>query len=101
MCTHREDFGLSDYGLRIVHNGALLESDSLSEGGLPNVTRREPGPCTRFTNLSVIVVEAEAGDWVVQLVDEADRPVGPPAQFELSADEDTRELYVRYRLDSE
>jgi hypothetical protein len=47
--------------------------------------------------MNVIFVEAQAGTWQVQLVDANDTPVGPPAQFELSADEATRELYVRYR----
>lgn len=94
-------FGLEDYGLRIVHNGAELASESRSTGGLPDVTREEPGPYTRFTNLNVIVVEAQAGNWIIQLVNADGTPVGPAAEFELTAGEDTRELYVRYRLDTE
>lgn len=93
-------FGLGDYGMRITNNGVRLESKSLSKAGLPQVTRKEPGPYTRFTNLNVVIVEAQAGDWEIQLVDENDRPVGPPATFTLTADEETRELYVRYRLDT-
>jgi hypothetical protein len=46
--------------------------------------------------MSVIFVEAQAGTWQVQLVDRSGTPMGPPATFELSADEVTRELYVRY-----
>jgi hypothetical protein len=94
-------FGLPDYGLRIIHNGALLESESLSKEGLPATTRSVPGPYTRFTNLSVIIVEAEAGDWVLQLEDDAGQPVGPPATFTIDAGEETRELYLRYRLEDE
>lgn len=91
-------FGLGDYSLRIRHNGALLDTDAVSTAGLPDVTRRTPGPYTRFTNLTVIVVEAQAGEWVVQLVDQNGTPVGEAAEFTLTADEKTRELYVRYRL---
>lgn len=94
-------FGLADYGLRITHNGARRDSDSLSEGGLPRVTRQEPGPYSRFTNLSEIVVEAEAGKWIIQLVDADDQPVGPAAEFDLAAGENTRELYVRYRWEAD
>jgi hypothetical protein len=90
-------FGLDGYGLRILHNGASLATDARSSGGLPELTRTEPGPYTRFTNMNVIIVEPQAGDWIVQLVDAEGRPAGPPAQFQLSADEETRELYVRYR----
>jgi hypothetical protein len=93
------NFGLGDYGMRITNNGVRLESESLSKAGLPQVTRKGPGPYTRFTNLNVIIVEAQAGDWEIQLVDENDRPVGPPAEFTLTPDEETREFYVRYRLD--
>ena len=90
-------FGLADYRLRIVHNGATLSAEAASEDGLPELTRREPGPYSRFTNMNVIIVEAQAGEWIVQLVDSDGRPMGPPATFDLTADEDTRELYVRYR----
>lgn len=90
-------FALEGYSLRVTHNGADLPVDQVSSGGLPDVTRTEPGPYSRFTNMNVIFVEAQAGSWVVQLVDAGGTPVGPPAEFELTADEETRELYVRYR----
>jgi hypothetical protein len=89
---------LEGYTLRVTHNGAELPVDQASRGGLPDLTRTEPGPFTRFTNLDLIFVEAQAGTWVVQLLDGDGVPVGPPATFELSADEETRELYVRYRF---
>ncbi len=92
-----DQLGLGSYGLRILHNGAVMETNAVSTAGLPKATRNEPGPYTRFTNLSEIVVEAQAGEWTVQLVDGAGTPVGPAAEFTLTADEDTRELYVRYR----
>jgi hypothetical protein len=90
-------FGLEGYSLRVLHNGAELAVDKVSTGGLPGLTRGEPSPYTRFTNMNVIFVEAQAGTWLAQLVDSAGVPVGPAAQFELTADEVTRELYVRYR----
>jgi hypothetical protein len=92
----RDGFGLEGYSLRVLHNGAELAVDKVSAGGLPGLTRGDPSPYTRFTNMNVIFVEPQAGTWFAQLVDSNGVPVGPPAQFELSADEDTRELYVRY-----
>jgi hypothetical protein len=93
----RNGFPLGGYSLRVLHNGAELEVDKVSTDGLPGLTRGEPSPYTRFTNMNVIFVEAQAGTWQVQLVDSAGNPVGPAAQFELTANENTRELYVRYR----
>lgn len=90
-------FGLPGYSLRVVHNGAQLPVDQISQGGLPAVTREGPSPYARFTNMNAIFVEAQAGTWTVQLVDETGTPVGPPAEFNLTDDEATRELYVRYR----
>jgi hypothetical protein len=92
-----DGFALEGYSLRVLHNGAELPVDKLSTGGVPGVTRGEPSPYTRFTNMNVIFVEAQAGSWQVQLIDSNGTPVGPEAEFELSADEETRELYVRYR----
>lgn len=93
-----EGFGLADYSLRVLHNGAALPVDKLSVGGLPGLTRGDPGPYTRFTNMNVIFVEAQAGTWQAQLIDRNGTPVGPAATFELNADEVTRELYVRYKM---
>ena len=47
--------------------------------------------------MNVIFVEAQAGEWTVQLVDERGDRVGPIAQFQLTDEEATREIYVRYR----
>ena len=89
--------GLSGYSLRVTHNGAALPVDQVSTAGLPGLTRGEPSPYTRFTNMNVIFVEAQAGTWTATLVDAQGAAVGPPAEFQLTADEETRELYVRYR----
>lgn len=90
-------YGLPGYTLQVTHNGVSLTVDEVSSGGVPEQTRAEPGPYTRFANMSVVFVEPQAGRWDMQLLDPARTPVGPPVTFELTADERTRELYVRYR----
>jgi hypothetical protein len=92
------DLGLEGYSLRVLHNGSERTVDESTTAGVPRATRENPGPFTRFTNLDVIFVEPQAGTWEVQLLDPGGVPAGPPATFELTADEQTRELYVRYRL---
>ena len=89
-------FGLADYSLRVEHNGAALVVDEVSSAGLPAQTREDVSPHTRFTNFNVVFVEPQAGSWRVQLLDPQGQPAGPEANFELTADENTRELYVRY-----
>lgn len=90
-------YGLPGYTLQVTHNGAPLTVDEVSTGGIPEQTRTEPGPYTRFANMSVVFVEPQAGRWDIQLLDPTHTPVGPPVTFDLTADERTRELYVRYR----
>ena len=89
--------GLPGYSLSVLHNGTPLTVDEVSAGGLPDQTRKDPSPYTRFTNLNVLFVEPQTGTWAVQLVDQKRTPVGPAAEFKLDADERTRELYVRYK----
>ncbi len=91
------EFGLQGYSLRVLHNGVEMEVDDASVGGVPQQTRPGPGEYTRFTNLDVIFVTEQEGEWRIQLLDANDVPAGPPAIFALTADETTRELYVRYR----
>jgi hypothetical protein len=90
-------YGLADYTLQVLHNGTPLTVEEVSTGGIPEQTRNEPGPYTRFFNMSVVFVEPQTGRWEVQLLDPQRTPVGPPAAFDLTADERTRELYVRYQ----
>ena len=92
------DLGLGDYSLRVLHNGTPRSIEERTAAGVPRTTRDNPGPFTRFTNLDVIFVEPQAGTWEVQLLDPSGTPAGPPATFELTPDEQTRELYVRYRV---
>lgn len=90
------ELGLGGYSLRVEHDGAMLVVDEASSAGLPSVTREEPSPYTRFTNFNVVFVEPQAGVWRIQLLNPQGEVVGPEAVFELTADEITRELYVRY-----
>ncbi len=92
-----DDPALPGFSLRILHNGDELEVEEESQDGLPEQTRTEPGPYTRFSNFSVIFVEPQAGEWRIQPVDAAGVVIGPEAIFTLTADEETRELYVRYQ----
>lgn len=90
--------GLGGYRLRVTHNDADLVVDAVSADGVPKTTSDKPGPYTRFTNMNAVFVESQSGRWEVQLLDPNGAPVGPVADFDLTADENTRELYVRYRL---
>lgn len=90
------ELGLGGYSLRVEHLGSALVVDEVSFAGLPEQTREGISPFTRFTNFSVVFVEPQAGEWRVQLLDPQGQPAGPTAIFELTADENTRELYVRY-----
>lgn len=90
------ELGLGGYSLRVEHLGSALVVDEVSFAGLPEQTREDVSPFTRFTNFSVVFVEPQAGEWRIQLLDPQGQPAGPVAIFELSADENMRELYVRY-----
>ena len=91
-----EELGLDDYSLRVARNGVPLTVENVTAAGLPTSTRAEPGPYTRFTNFNVIFVEPQAGEWRIEPIDSQGNLVGPEAIFNLTADEATRELYVRY-----
>ncbi|MCB0024408.1 MAG: hypothetical protein M9936_20365 [Caldilinea sp.] len=91
-----DEFGLGGYSLSVQHNGSQLVVDEVSTAGLPEQTRTDMGPYTRFTNFNVVFVEPQAGEWRIQLLDPQGVPAGTEAIFNLSADENTRELYVRY-----
>jgi len=91
-----EELGLGNYSLKVQHNGMPLVVDELSTAGLPEQTRTDMDPYTRFTNFNVVFVEPQAGEWRIQLVDPQGVLAGTEAIFTLTADENTRELYVRY-----
>lgn len=92
------ELGLEGYTLSVLHQGAPLVVEEVSTAGFPAQTRENADdPYNRFTNLSVIFVEPQVGEWLVQLLDPQGAPAGPEALFTLTEDENTRELYVRYR----
>jgi len=91
------EYGLGGYTVQVLHNGTPLTVDEESVAGAPEQTRDGPSPFTRFANMSIVFVEPQAGRWEIQLLDESRATVGPPVTFDLTADERTRELYVRYR----
>ncbi len=91
------EFGLEGYTLGVTHLDTPLVVEEQSQAGIPAVTREDTSPYSRFTNLSAIFVEPQAGEWRVQLLDPQGAPAGPEAVFTLTEDENTRELYVRYR----
>lgn len=90
--------GVPGFTMQVFHNGQLLPVEDETAAGLPEQTRDEPGPYTRFTNLSAVFVGPQEGEWIVQLVDRGGVPQGPPVIFNLTADDLQRELYVRYQL---
>ena len=92
------EFGLRGYSLAVHHNDEPLVVDAITDAGLPGQTRAGPSQYTRFTNMSAIFVGPQTGLWEVQLIDERGAIVGPATSFELTADEITREIYVRYKL---
>lgn len=92
------EFGLPSFTLAVKHNETPLLVDTVSESGLPQQTRSGPSAFTRFTNMNLIFVERQVGRWEIQLIDQSGAIVGPPAIFDLTADEITRELYLRYKL---
>lgn len=92
------ELGLEGYTLSVLHQGTPLVVEGTSTAGLPSVTTEDPNsPYARFTNFSVIFVEPQAGDWLVQLLDPQGQPAGPETLFTMTEGENTRELYVRYR----
>lgn len=96
-----DTLGLPGYTLQVLHNGESLVVDEETAGGVPEQTRQEASPYTRFANMSVVFVEPQAGRWELQLIDSTRTPVGPLVTFDLTADEQTRELYIRYRQQEE
>lgn len=90
-------FALPDYSLTVKHDGAELPVEAISTAGLPEQTRAEPSPHTRFTNMNSIFIEPQGGIWEIQLIARDGTPAGPVATMELAQDDSAREIYVRYK----
>lgn len=91
-------YALPGYSIAVNHDEAQLDVEATSSGGLPDLTREQPGPYTRFTNMTAIFIEPQGGRWQIQLVDDQGTIVGEPAIIDLDPEGDARELYVRYKL---
>lgn len=88
---------LSGYSLLIRHDGIRQPVQAESTGGLPGLTRPEPSPYTRFTNLEVWLPGPPGGTWEIQLIDAEGRPAGPSVMLTLRKGDPNRDIYVRYR----
>jgi hypothetical protein len=97
LYVYSDQSALEGYSLRVTKDGESLPVDGLSFGGQPAFTWPFADARQRFQNFKVEFPDVEAaGQWVLQLVDANDTPVGPPATFTLSKDDPQQELYVRY-----
>lgn len=93
----KEGQALEGYGLRVTKDGQQLPADELSFGPQAGFTWPVAEARQRFQNLKVeFPGQAPAGVWEVQLVDSSGTALGPSATFELSGNDQQRELYVRY-----
>ena len=87
---------LEGYSLRVTKDGGEVPANGTSFGGRPGFTWPVADVRQRFQNLKVeFPGVAPAGTWVVQLSKDG-KLVGPPATFQLKANEPNQELYVRY-----
>lgn len=85
------------YSLRVTKDGQEMPVDGQSFGGQPAFTWPFADARQRFQNFKVEYPDVDAaGQWILQLVDSNGTPVGPPATFNLSANDPQQELYVRY-----
>ncbi|MFN8494242.1 MAG: SH3 domain-containing protein [Caldilineaceae bacterium] len=87
---------LEGYSLRVTKDGGEAPANGTSFGGRPGFTWPVADVRQRFQNLKIeFPGVAPAGTWVVQLSKDS-KPVGPPATFQLKANDSNQELYVRY-----
>ena len=92
------DQALGGYSVRVTKDGGELSVSASSAQGQPGLTWPIADSRQRFQNMKVEFPGIQpAGTWVVQLVDGGGSPAGPPATFNLSANDPSQELYVRYK----
>lgn len=89
---------LAGYSVRVRKDGGELPVSQTSMGGQPSLTWPIADSRQRFQNMKVeFPGVAPGGTWEVQLIDGGGNPVGPPATFALDGNDDSQELYVRYK----
>ena len=97
LFAHDGQDGLEGYSLKVTKNGTELSVGEKTFGPQPGFTWPIADGRQRFQNMKAeFPGESPAGTWEVQLIDSGGSPVGPPATFDLTANEPERELYVRY-----
>ena len=89
--------GLAGYSLWVRKDGLDLPVNVVSFGGSPGFTWPFQDARQRSQNWKAEFPDIPpAGRWEVQPIDEDGRIVGPPALFDIAADDSELELYVRY-----
>lgn len=94
--VYQGDTALPGYSLRVTRDGADMAASGTT-ADQAGFTWPVANPRQRYQNLKVEFPNAQpAGTWEVQLIDGSGAPAGPPAVFTLVANDQNRELYVRY-----
>lgn len=87
---------LEGYSVHVTKDGGEVPVNVTSFGGRPGFTWPVADVRQRFQNMKVEFPGVPtAGAWVVQLSKDG-KLVGPPATFQLKANDPNQELYVRY-----
>jgi uncharacterized protein YraI len=96
LYVYDESDALAGYTLRVAKDGNELPVSEQSFGPNPGFTWPVANPRQRFQNMKIeFPGVAPAGAWEVQLMQNG-TPAGPPAIFNLVANDPNQELYVRY-----
>jgi hypothetical protein len=94
--VYQGNTALPGYTLRVTRDGAEMPVSG-SSSDQAGFTWPVADPRQRFQNFKVEFPNVQpAGAWEVQLIDSSGAPAGPPAVFTLVANDQNRELYVRY-----
>jgi hypothetical protein len=94
--VYQGDTALPGYTLRVTKDGAEMPASGTSSDQA-GFTWPVANPRQRFQNMKVEFPNVQvAGTWEIQLLDSSGAAAGPPATFTLTANDENRELYVRY-----
>jgi len=97
MYVYSGNEGLAGYSLWVRKDGVDVPVNVISFGGSPGFTWPFQHARQRSQNWKAEFPDLPpAGQWEVQLIDDAGRIVGPPATFAIGPDDTNLELYVRY-----
>lgn len=94
--VYQGNAALPGYTLHVTKDGAAMPVTATTSDAA-GFTWPVADPRQRFQNMKVEFPNVQAGGtWQVQLVDGSGAPAGPAASFTLAANDQNRELYVRY-----